>query len=315
MDIDLVVSIVSGSNEKMTIECLESLFASFTGKYSIQVWLVDNASPFFVGDTAKQRWPEIIMLRNPSRLGFGANHNQVMQQVDARFVLLLNDDTLIDAGVCEALLEDAEKEPNVGFFGPHLTNPDGSLQHSVFRFPSPLRCLAEAFMLHRLLPFGIFDDYSKWNHASARVVEFLSGAAIMVRSETIKEIGLLDEGFFMYSEETDWCLRGLRAGWKSKFVPGCSIMHYGGGSSVSYRPERSVEFLRSQQRFILKHYGYLGLALFGFASIIRHFSRWLLSGLRGLPSERKHVETDALLWYLGLLKRPGLSELSKVKTD
>ncbi|MGH9551726.1 MAG: glycosyltransferase family 2 protein, partial [Terriglobales bacterium] len=268
--VDLSIGIVSGSNPAYTLDCVKSVFASLTGEISVAVIVVDNASQSRLDLQLNRLYPEISVRRNEERKGFGANHNAIIESIDARYYLLLNDDTLVHHGCFEQLVAAGDAHPEAGFIGPKLINGDGSHQASVFRFPSPKLALAEALLLDKV---ALLDNYSRFDYSSVRFVEYLSGAALMVRKETIEQIGLLDEGFFMYAEECDWALRGWRAGWKSLFVPHMTVMHYGGQSTVELRPERSVEFLRSHSRLIRKHFGASGLALYKLLMLLKHAPR------------------------------------------
>ncbi|HEY9719200.1 MAG TPA: glycosyltransferase family 2 protein [Trichormus sp.] len=309
--LDVCISVVSGNNPQMTIDCLHSLVSSLSGDLKVEIHFVDNASPVDWFESVQKISPLISVHRNERRKGFGANHNAIMAKVSARYYLLLNDDTYIHANCCEELVRTADRNGTVGFFGAKLFNGDGTIQRSAYRFPSVSLALSEALLLNRLFGFlEIFDDYRSFGHDRLRTVDFVSGAAILARKEMLDEIGLLDEQFFMYAEETDWCMRGKKTGWLTMFVPSAQLVHYGGQSTVKFAPERSVEFLRSHARLLTKHSGRGGVFAYKILNLIKHLPRVIIAHCAQWPASKRLAETDIVLWSLGLLNRSGLSEIA-----
>jgi GT2 family glycosyltransferase len=276
------------------------------------IFLINNASPLFDEKVVRERFPSVNIVHNKVRMGFAANHNQALSKATGRYALILNDDTVVSPGCFQRLIKFADEHPEAGFFGPRLTNEDGSLQTSAYRFPSPYREAMEALNLHLFLGFiPAMDTYKGWKHDSPRYVDFLSGAALMVRKDVLEKIGLLDDRFFIYSEESDWCYRGKKAGYKVLFVPDATISHVGGKSSTGRSGHRSVEFLRSHGKYIRKHYGLTGLAVFKVSCLVKHLQRCVAYHILPASDERRMLERDQVLWSLGLLNRPGLAELAR----
>ncbi|HEY9772507.1 MAG TPA: glycosyltransferase family 2 protein [Planktothrix sp.] len=314
--LELCISVVGGGKPELTWDCLRSLVESFSRLDSVEIHFVDNAAPsdWFAG--IEKLSPLIRTHRNDQRRGFAANHNAIMQSVDAEYYLLLNDDTIVHKNCCEELMAAAKRHPRVGFFGARLFNGDGSNQDSVYRFPSPRKALLDVLLLSRLFR-GVeaFDDFANFSYAEERCVDFVSGAAILARGEMLAEVGFLDERYFMYSEETDWCLRARKLGWLTLFVPTAEVVHFGGQSTSDMRPERSVEFLRSHEKFISKHFGSGGLLSYRFLNLLKHTPRLAFAVISGRSPERVRTEGDSVLWSLNLLKRPGLSEANQPGCD
>lgn len=314
-DLDVCISIVSGNDPAITLKCLQSIVDSLSDELRTEIHFIDNASPL----DWFERVPEshspsskIIVHRNAVRKGFGANHNSVISTVDAQYYLLVNDDTFVHHGCVEKLVAAAKASPSVGFVGPKLLNPDGSIQHSVYRFPSPMLALVDTMMLHRLGKLvPSFDDYRTFDYETPKLVDYLSGAALLIKREVCNQVGIFDECFFMYSEETDWAMRAHQEGWQCLFIPDAKVMHYGGHSTVQFRPARSVEFLRSHEKLIRKHFGTYGLFQYKFINLIKHLPRLVAGKILNWPDHRQLSESDTVLWSLGLLNRPGLSELAK----
>jgi len=167
-------------------------------------------------------------------------------------------------------------------------------------------------LLNKLVPrLPWVDDYSHFNHKERRIVEFVSGAALLARKEMVSEVGLFDEQFFMYAEEADWCFRARKAGWQTLFTPEATIVHYGGQSTVNFCQERSVEFLRSHSKFLIKHFGLIGLIAYKICTFFKHLPRFLVYKLAFWGDARSAAESDIVLWSLGLLRRRGLKEISE----
>ena len=309
--LDLCVSVVSGGNRQMTLDCLRSVLNSLDGTIKVEIHFVDNCAPALWFTEVSSISPLIKLYRNDRRKGFGDNHNMVMRSVNADFYLILNDDTVMAPGTCETLVREARKSEGVGFIGPKLLNGDGSLQPSCYRFPSPWLSLSQALLLNRFFRrLSFFDDYSSFEHEKRRVVDYVSGAALLARKEMIEQVGIFDESFFMYAEEADWCLRAKQAGWETVFTNEATIVHFGGQSTLEFSDERSVEFLKSHSKFLLKHFGRIGLLSYKFTTFFKHLPRLFLSLATHAKKARISAERDIVLWSIGLLHRPGLKDVS-----
>jgi GT2 family glycosyltransferase len=189
-----------------------------------------------------------------------------------------------------------------------LLNRDGSLQRSCYRFPSPRRAACEHLLLTAAFPnhAGV-GDYRAWNHDSPRDVDFVTGACMLVRRAAVERVGLFDESFFFYGEETDWCRRFRRAGWKVAFTPDAQIVHHGGVSGQSESAGVFHEFHAARERFIRKHHGPLGLFAFRFFETVGSLVRIATFGLASLipgsaqARRRRLVQkwSRILSWTLG----------------
>ena len=178
--------------------------------------------------------------------------------------------------------------PKTALAGPKLLNTDGTLQPSCYKFPTPLRCIWENTLLTAAFPNStIFGDYRAWAHDSTRDVDFVIGAAMLVRRRVIEQIGLFDPLFFMYSEETDWQKRIASAGGKVSFCPDAVITHIGGQSSLTMRNEQFCEFQKSKAKWIKKHYGAIGAIVQKMAMIEGSLLRIALWSIIGCVSPAK----------------------------
>lgn len=223
-----------------------------------EVVLVDNASTDGTAELVERDFPSVRVLRNARNLGFAGGVNVGIRATRLPFVLLLNPDAQVEPGAVGALVGHAARRPEVGIVGPRVLNPDGSLQSSRFRFPSLANLALSASYLYQLFPRSALWNRERFGGTPAAepvATEAVSGCCFLVRRALLEEVGLLDETFFMYAEETDLCFRARRAGWQVHYVPQARVVHAGGGSSRLARRRNFLEFRRSILRFMHKHRG------------------------------------------------------------
>ncbi len=214
----------------------------FPPRVAFEIVIVDNASvdgslAWLRSDELKRQLGGIRLrvIENASNLGFGLANNQAFAFTHAPFLFLLNADSELREGTCDALIDSLGSDDRIGVCGPRIVNPDGSLQISVWRNPpSAWSILLTGFKLHRLLPRRLRGELllaEHWRHDRRRDVGMLAGAALLVRREVIETVGGFDNRFHMYGEDNEWCLRTKRAGWRLLFEPAALVMHHGGQSS------------------------------------------------------------------------------------
>jgi GT2 family glycosyltransferase len=216
--------------------------------------VVDVGSTDGTRELVLARFPEVELLERENR-GLAAGWNAGIEHASGEYVLVLNADAWLLDGALGALVRFADAHPEAAVVGPRLVNLDGSLQRSVRGFPTIWRLATEYLFLRKLAPrsralnafyAGGFD------HDAVRDAEFVMGAAMLVRRAAIDDVGLLDEDFFLFSEETDWHYRFVRAGWKVLFFPGAEVAHVGG---ASHGGRLFKEQVRGHLRFLAKHRG------------------------------------------------------------
>ncbi len=253
---DLHCIIVNWNTRDDLGRCLDALRRQ--DGLALGVTVVDNASRD--GSAAfvhrRHRWVDLLPLgRN---LGFAAANNLALNRGSARYRLLLNPDCLVHAGALAALVAYADAHPDAGLLGPRLLNGDGSLQASCRSFPTVGALFFRNTVLDRWFPRNRWTRaylMAEWCHDRPREVDWLSGACVMARDETIRDIGGLDERFFMYCEDLDWCRRAHRSGWRVVYLPTAVATHLVGRSS-DHRPAAMVrEHHVSMMRYVLKHHG------------------------------------------------------------
>jgi GT2 family glycosyltransferase len=223
------VVIVHYNTPALLAACLQSL-AALPEAAQLEVIVVDNGSPdVAAARAATAAWPGLRWWANTQNRGFAAASNQGLRLARGRYCCLLNSDTRVRPGALAALMAYLDREPGLAVAGPRLLNADGSLQPSCFRLPTLWRTWGDGLLITRLLrALPPLDDYGRWPHDRARRVESVSGACRMVRRAAMAQVGLLDERFFMYAEEADWCRRFRRAGWAVGFCPQATVIHLGG---------------------------------------------------------------------------------------
>ena len=272
--IDVVVSIVNHSNPELLASCLRSLYSSIRS-VSIEVWVVDNATDHKGVSEIAAEFPLTHWIFNKRRQGFAANHNQILSKTKGRYHCILNDDTIIHSGALDTLVAFLDANRGVGLVGPKTLNADGSLQMTVFRFTSVPYQIIEQFWLPP--PFARLKEQkidSAQFENNAAAVDWLLGACLIIRCETLMKIGLLDEviapiGNF---EDVDWCRRAWAANFPVWFIPEAQITHIGGRSfwaDSEIATHMRGEMARSSLKYFGKHEGLTAAAL---VAIIYMFS-------------------------------------------
>ncbi len=253
---DLSICIVSWNVSKDLASCLTSLYAQDCA-ITFETIVVDNASDDDTVRMLAQRFPQVSVIANTDNLGFAAANNQAIRIAKGRYVMLLNPDTTVHDGALDTAVRFMDQHPDVGIAGLKLIYPDGSLQLSCRSFPNPWAALWRGTPLARLCPNNRFArEYTlaDWAHDEVRDVDWVSGAAMVVRREAIDQAGLLDERFFMYSEDVDWCKRMWDAGWRVTYLPDAVVTHIVGRSSDHAVIPMVAQAHRSMYRLYLKHF-------------------------------------------------------------
>ena len=257
---DLSVIIVNWNAKELLAACLESLFADREG-VTMELFVVDNASSDGSVEMVQRGFPAAILIANTENLGFARAANQAIRRSRGRYILLLNPDTLVVKHALARMVRFLDHQPLVGALGAKILTPNGDIDfRGGRRFPTPLTEFFDQATFSKIFPTSrIFGRYlmGYWDHNDSREVDLLSGACIMVRRETIEEVGPLDEEFFLYGEDVEWCYRIKRAGWKIFYYAEAQIIHLGGGSTKDSPESLGVEALRSMNLFFKKGYGVL----------------------------------------------------------
>jgi GT2 family glycosyltransferase len=293
---DLSVVIVNWNTGDLLAQCLASLRHARPA-LSLELIVVDNASTDGSAHGLPQEGDGLRLIAHTSNLGFARACNRGIGESRGRYILLLNPDTRVLPGSLEAMLVFMDAHPEAGAAGPALLNPDGSLQPSGGRFPSLRGLLAIHPTIARLFP-APEDPLRRRDFSRVAEVEEVSGACLLIRRSAWEAVGPLDEAFFLYFEEVDWCLRVTRQGWKVYYVPQARVIHHW-RSRTDPDPQAQLYHLRSQRSYVRKHFGRGPFLLLTAVCLVVHtcllamgLIRWLL---RPKPSHRQDLRRSMQL--------------------
>lgn len=251
--LELEVVIVSHGAEALLRRCLRSLEEHPLAGGEMRVTVVDSGSPDGTPDMVEAEFPEVRLLRR-GNIGFAAANNLVLRQSHAAAVLLINPDTEVYAGTLDAALARLHSQPRIGMVGVKLVTESGELDHACKRsFPTPLSALAHFTGIGRGTDAGGALGQYRATHLGddePGEVDAVNGAFMLCRAEAVREVGLLDEGYWLYMEDLDWCHRFWDAGWTVFYEPAGVALHVKGGSSPRRRaPRQEIAFHRGMGRF------------------------------------------------------------------
>lgn len=309
MTIDTSIVIVSWNTRDILRDCLRSIFEN-TDTLRYEIIVVDNASNDDSVEMVRREFPQVRLIENADNRGFAAANNQGIAVARGRYVLLLNSDTIVlDQGIAKTVTF-ADAHPDAGVVGCRVLNADRTLQPTCFMYPSLLNMLLSSTWLYKAFPQSSFwgrERMTWWDHDDVREVEVVSGCFMLVRGEAVEQVGMMDEGFFMYAEETDWCYRFRRAGWKIVYAPQGQIVHLGGKSSEKVKSEMTLQLRSGILRFFRKHRSFLSYGLACLLTAAWYGLRvpyWLLRALL-LPRERDRGLSNAAVYARGCARSLG----------
>jgi len=290
VNLGLAIVIVNWNVRELLEACLTSVYESLmSSNLTGEVWVVDNASTDGSIGMVRERFPQARLIANETNVGFAAANNQALRAMGfssagphdlPRYVLLLNPDTEVLDDAPATMVRFLDENPQAGVAGARLLYPDGRLQHSAFAFPTLAQAFLDFFPLHyRLLNSRLNGRYPRqlYEQGEPFPIDHPLGAALMARGEAIQQVGLLDERFFIYCEEIDWCLRMKQAGWGVYCVPRAEVVHHEARSTRQVRGEMFVALWRSRYLLFEKHYS--------------HFYQWAVRRMvrLGLQAEKRRA--------------------------
>lgn len=255
---DLSFIIVNWNTKDLLKPCIKSIYQTVRD-HAFEVWVVDNGSVDGSVEMLRQTFPEVNIIENRKNTGFAHANNQALRNISGRYAILLNSDTELTKGAIETLVRFMDKKKEVGICGGQLLNADGSRQNSIANIPGMATELLNKSLLRLFFP----KTYpGKEQRFSAPVeVDSVIGACMAVRKEAIDAVGFLDESYFFFLEETDWCVSMKKNGWKVFHHPNALIYHHQGRSAGRTRVAARVEYWRSRYIFLNKHYGPLYVSI------------------------------------------------------
>lgn len=304
---DLSIIIVNWNVQSLLRACLSSLIeaAQNAPDLTAEIIVVDSASSDGSPEMVRNEFPQVRLIASDENLGYARGNNVGVAAAQGRYLFLLNPDTVVQPTTLAEIVTYLEGQPDVGALGPQLLWPDGAVQSSRRRFPTLGSLFWESTLLGQWFPH---NRYARRYHLADRSpdqtqpVEWIVGAALLIRRAAWEAVGQIDESFFMYFEETDWCRRCAQAGWAIHYLPAAQIIHYEGKSSEQVVAARTLRFQRSKLRYTRKYFGR------GWATVLRLFLwntyafQWLEESAKWLIGHRRALRRERMGAYGQLLR-------------
>ena len=302
---DLSIIIVNWNTKEFLLPCVKSVLEIGQG-ISSELIVVDNGSWDGSGDEVKKTFPFIHLVENEKNLGFAKAVDQGLQKASGKYVLLLNPDTRVKHGAIVQLLSFMDSHLETGVAGAQLLNSDGTKQNSIANFPSLATELLNKRVLRWLFPKR-FPGKERY-YSEPIEVDSVIGACMMVRREALDQVGFLDEDYFLFLEETDWCYRMKKAEWKIYHIPQVEVYHFQGKSAEAERKRAKVEYYRSRYHFFKKNKGNLQWVILLLGLLIRLGFELLSMGVASLVTffaiegwrKKLAIYTYLFWWHLKL---------------
>jgi len=298
---DFSVILVCWNNKDYLEPCLQSLYGDQL-HYDCDVVFVDNGSTDGSQEMLRDKYPEILIIQNDHNVGLGRASNQGIEATRGRYVLLLNNDTIVDGPSLDALVAFLDGHPDAGAVGGRLMNPDGSFQASDSKFPS----LTEEFLIATRLGTLAWPNYPDRGFSTeVKTVEWIGSACLLVRREALGQVGLLDEEYFIYGDEADLQYRLIKAGWQVYYLPNVTTVHYGGRSMDRWRRRKMV--YRGKMLFFKKNYGTVRTFILRMMLAVLSLGKMMVWGIMFLFPNRRdlahkelrsNIDVLSLCWNL-----------------
>ena len=303
---ELSVIIVSWNVRELLNACLASLMVAESACETpgLEVIVVDCASDDGSAAMVRRRFPQVTLLDQSENIGFTRGNNLGMARAAADTFLLLNPDTEVNGDALDQMLDLLRREPQVGIVGPHTLNSDGSHQSTRRRFPTLATGFFESTWLEKYAPAGIIERYVMGDTDDAAIIEvdWAQGSALMFRRAVYEDIGGLDEGYVMYSEEMDYCRRARAAGWRVFYHGGARIVHHGGKSSEKASAFAQLHFHGSKLRYFRKHHGEAHYQLLRFNLLLQFWWQMGLEAGKLLLGHKPDLRRQRLRLYWQVLR-------------
>lgn len=295
------IVIVNWNTRDILRDCILSIRRETTLPHEIIV--IDNASRDGSAEMVRDNFPDVTLIANSTNNGFAAANNQGLAVAAGARLLLLNPDTIILDGAIDAMSAWVDAHPDVGCVGCQVWEDEETIQKTGFSDPGPLNLAVVEFGLRKFFPW---PEYGDWDRRDQRDVDVISGMFMLVPRRVFETVGDLDEAFFVYSEEADWCRRIRNAGWRCVFVPEARILHLDGGSksTAQIRSRMYVQMQKSKMHYLAKHHGragyWAGKAVFVLSAALRGglYSVLRLTGDSAERAARVRLAGAALRYHL-----------------
>jgi GT2 family glycosyltransferase len=310
---DLSVIIVNWNVKELLRNCLQSLVDGDQAGLTTEIIVVDSASTDNSPQMVRQEFPQVRLVTSDQNLGYAGGNNVGAKAALGRYLLLLNPDTVVGPAALSQLVDLMETRPLAGAVGPLLCWPDGTVQSSRRRFPTLGSLFWESTLLGQWFPNNHhIRRYHRLDQSADHLqqVDWIVGAAILIRRETWQQVGPLDETFFMYFEETDWCYRCAEAGWEIYYFPTAQVTHYEAKSSEQVTAQRTIRFQRSKLRYTQKYFGPGWAVTLRLFLWITYVIQWTEETAKWLVGHRRALRRERMMTYGQVLRDLGHPNLS-----
>ncbi len=299
---DISVIIVSWNVRELLANCLRSVFAQT--ELALQIIVVDSASSDGSPELVAEQFPQVELLACQENVGFPRGNNLGLERANGRFILLLNPDTIVHGDALARMVSYLQQYPAVGVLGPQLLNDDGSVQSSRRRFPTLGTAVFESTWLQPFAPQAVLDHYYARDvgDGETAVVEWVMGACLMTRQEVVAQVGGLDEAYFMYSEELDYCRRIHEAGWQVVYYPEAQVTHLSGKSSEQAVTQRHINFNRAKLRYFRKYHGRFTAAVLRVFLLVSYGWQLTLEAIKGAVGHKRPLRWQRVKAYWMVLR-------------
>jgi len=270
----------------------------------VEIIVVDSASTDGSAEMVRDEFPQVQLIASSENLGYSRGNNLGLRAAAGRYLFILNPDTEIVGDAVAQMLAYLEAHPRVGVLGPQLISPDQTVQSTRRRFPTLATAFFESTWFQSLAPRRWLDDYYARDLPDEAVaeVDWVIGAALCVRREAYEQVGGLDENFFMYSEELDWCRRLKAAGWKVVYFPPAQVIHHEGRSSEQVPAATHIRFNSSKVRYFRKYHGPLAAETLRWFLLGNFAAQLVLEFAKGLVGHKRQLRAERVAAYRQVLK-------------
>ena len=302
MTIDLSIIIVSWNVADVLAACLDSILAADTPR--LEIIVVDSGSSDNTVPMIQERYPQVRLVIQTENIGFVRCNNIGLGMAQGYYVLLLNPDTEVIGDAPGQMVNYLDSHLEVGIVGPHTLNTDRTTQSTRRRFPTLALAFFESTWLQPYAPKPMLDQYYVNDLPDDGVfeVDWVQGSALMARRKVYEQIGGLDEGYFMFSEELDWCRRAKDAGWQVVYVGTAEIIHHGGKSTEQVVARRHIYFQESKLRYFRKFHGALAANFLRLFLLGSYALQIALEGGKALLGHKRDMRRERVKQYWQVLR-------------
>ncbi len=301
--VELSIIIVSWNVCDLLRNCLQSIYDN-RGDLSVQVIVVDSNSADESVKMIQREFKQVTLLAQAENVGFTRGNNIGLEMAEGKYHLLLNPDTEIISNALQQMVDFLAAHDEVGIVGSHTLNTDGSTQSTRRRFPTLMTAFFESTWLQGIAPKSVLARYyvTDASYDDTIAIDWVQGSALMARREVYEQIGGLDTGFVMFSEEMDWCKRAKNAGWQVYYLGDSFITHHGGKSTEQVVANKHIYFQESKLRYFRKHHGIFVANTLRLFLLTSYLLQIFIEGLKGLIGSKRDMRRERISAYWQVIR-------------